>query len=322
MVIMVWRDSEGLFRAGTMRPLWVGGVAALALALVVSLYGSIQASSAQTRVMVRNFYGMLRVYERVNPKLAPSDDPTTLTPDVDLRYRELLNGTISHGLQFLGASRRREPTTYYCRDSGVGLAIRFAARPGMRVGVIGLGAGTLAAYGREGDSYTFYEINPLAVRIAENEFTYLRDSDADTEIVPGDARLSLEREPPRGYDVLAVDAFTGDSIPVHLLTREAFVEYFRHLRPDGVLAVHISNRYLDLAPVVAAAAHALHRPAMLITSPEDDSKGESVATWVLITDRKNFFSNPDLKWDGQMLEPGGKEILWTDDYSSLLPVLQ
>jgi SAM-dependent methyltransferase len=322
LVIVVWRDPENLARAENLRPLWLGGVAVLAAAIIASLYTTIQASSAHTQFMARNFYGMLRVYERVNPKLGPSTEDPTRPLDLDLRYRELLNGTISHGLQFLGPSRRREPTTYYSRDSGVGLAIRLASRPGMRVGVIGLGAGTIAAYGREGDSYTFYEINPLVVQVAEDEFTFLRDSGANTEIVPGDARLSLESETPRGYDVLAVDAFSGDSIPVHLLTREAFALYFRHLRPDGVLAIHISNRYLDLAPVVAAAAHSFHKPAMLITSPEDDSKGVSVASWVLITNRPNFFSNPDVQWDGQMLKPGGRELLWTDDYSSLLPILE
>jgi SAM-dependent methyltransferase len=323
LVIVVWRGAEDVFREGSnLRPLWLGGVLVLAVGLVASLYTTVQASSAHTQVMMRNFYGMLRVYERVNPKLHPPPGDGTQPLDLNLRYRELLNGTISHGLQFLGPSRRREPTTYYSRDSGVGLAIRLASRPGMRVGIIGLGAGTIAAYGHRGDSYTFYEINPLVVQVAQHEFTYLRDSDANTEIVLGDARLSLESEAPRGYDVLAVDAFSGDSIPTHLLTREAFAEYFRHLRPDGVLAIHISNRYLDLAPVVAAAAHGLNKPAMLVTSPEDDSKGVSISSWVLITDRPNFFSNPDLKWEGEMLKPGGRELLWTDDYSSLLPILE
>jgi SAM-dependent methyltransferase len=322
LVIVVWRDAEDIFRDGSLRPLWLGGALVLAVGLVASLYTTVEASSAYTRVMMRNFYGMLRVYERVDPKLHPPPGDGTQPLDLNLRYRELLNGTISHGLQFLGPSRRREPTTYYSRDSGVGLAIQLASRPGMRVGIIGLGAGTLAAYGHEGDTYTFYEINPLVVQVAENEFTYLRESAASTEIVPGDARLSLESEAPRGFDVLAVDAFSGDSIPTHLLTREAFAEYFRHLRPDGVLAIHISNRYLDLAPVVAAAAHGLNKPAMLVTSPEDDSKGVSTSSWVLITDRPNFFSNPDLQWEGRMLKPGGRELLWTDDYSSLLPLLE
>jgi SAM-dependent methyltransferase len=322
LVVVIWRDSQGLFRAGTLRPVWLGLAVLFAAGLGVRLYTTARASSAHTRVTVRNFYGMLRVYERINPRLYPSPDDPTQPLDMNLRYRELLNGTISHGLQFLGPARRKEPTTYYSRDSGVGLALQIASRPGMRVGVIGLGAGTIAAYGKEGDTYTFYEINPLVVELAETQFSYLRDSAANTEIVLGDARLSLEREAPREYDVLAVDAFSGDSIPTHLLTREAFAEYFRHLRRDGILAVHISNRYLDLAPVVAAAAHGLHKPAMLVTSAEDDSKGVSTSSWVLITDRPNFFSNPELQWSGEMLKPGGRELLWTDDYSSLLPILE
>ena len=143
-----------------------------------------------------------------------------------------MNGTIDHGLQFLSPARRDLPTTYYGPDSGIGITLKAAgATSPLNVGVIGLGVGTLAAYGRQGDRYKFYEINPLVVQLANQEFSFLRDSEAKIDIVLGDGRLSLEQEPPQGFDVLVVDAFSGDSIPVHLLTREAFELYFRHLKP-------------------------------------------------------------------------------------------
>jgi spermidine synthase len=190
------------------------------------------------------------------------------------------------------------------------------------VGVIGLGVGTLAAYGRPDDLYTFYEVNPLVVRIARYDFSYLRESPAKTELVMGDARLSLEREPPRGFDVLAVDAFSGDSIPTHLLTREAFELYFRHLQSDGILAMHISNRYLDLLPVVHAASKSLNKSAMLFSNPDNDKKGISTSSWVLVTNRQDLFSEADMDWAGARLRADDEEVLWTDDYSSMFSVLE
>src|SRR5262249_17147766 len=145
---------------------------------------------------------------------------------------------------------RRAPTTYYAEGSGIGLAIRHHPRAGqLKVGVVGLGAGTLAAYGQEGEKYRFYEIDEVVVKISEANFTFRSDSAADCQdVVLGDARLMMEQEEPQGYDVLAIDAFSGDAIPVHLLTRECMDVYRKHLKPDGVLAIHISNRYLDLLP--------------------------------------------------------------------------
>src|SRR5271167_1592222 len=181
----------------------------------------------------------------------------------------LRHGQIIHGEQYSAADKRREPTTYYGRDSAIGLTLlnhprRFARNPRdrtLRVGAIGLGVGTIAAYGMPGDYFRFYEINPAVIKIAEGEdgyFTYLRDSRARIEIVPGDARLSMERELANGnaqeFDVLVLDAFAGDAIPVHLLTIEAFAVYLRELNPDGVIAIHVTNRYLDLQPVIREAA--------------------------------------------------------------------
>src|SRR5262249_20328126 len=152
----------------------------------------------------------------------------------------------------------------------------------------------VSTYGREGDRYKFYEINPLVVKVANEEFTFLRDSPAKIEIVVGDARLSLEREEPQDFDVLIVDAFSGDSIPVHLLTREAFELYFRHLKPDGVLAVHISNQYLDLQPVATAAAHQFGKEAVIVNHEADDSKGVYPATWILVGNPRGFLGQTEI----------------------------
>ena len=260
--------------------------------------------------MVRNFYGGLRVMDN-----SPGD------PD---NLRKLLHGTIDHGEQFTSAERRRQPTTYYGPQSGVGLAIRERQPAGpMRVGVIGLGTGTLAAYGRPGDYYRFYEINPLVIDLARSEFTFLKDSPAKVEVALGDARLSLEREQPGHFDVLAVDAFSGDSIPVHLLTREALRLYFRHLRPDGVLAVHVSNKYLDLQPVVRKLAEDMHLGAMTLdTEDDDDYNGIFGSTWVLVTGRPGFFEAPEIKPAASEVTANASLRLWTDDYSNLFQILK
>jgi len=187
---------------------------------------------------------------------------------------------------------------------------------------VGLGAGTIAAYGRPGDQYSFYEINPLDVQIANQEFSYLRESQASINIVLGDARLSLERESPQAFDILAVDAFSGDSIPVHLLTRQAFDLYLRQLKPGGVLAVHISNKYLDLQPVVAATAAWFNKEAVMITNSDDHQKGVYAASWILVGSRAGFAGQPQIEKAGTILAPAKNGALWTDDYSSLLRILK
>ena len=187
------------------------------------------------RLRVRNFYGALHI----------TDKGTGATA-----LRTLLNGAINHGSQFLAPEKARVASTYYGPQSGAALAINFPHTRPRRVGVVGLGAGTLAAYGERGDTYRFYELNPAVITLAYSEFHYLRDCPCGVTVVPGDGRLALEREPPQDFDVLIVDAFNGDSIPVHLLTRQAFDAYMKHLRPGGILAMHVTNRYLDLTPVV------------------------------------------------------------------------
>ncbi|HZT36889.1 MAG TPA: fused MFS/spermidine synthase [Bryobacteraceae bacterium] len=264
--------------------------------------------AAGYRVIQRNFYGVLRVED------VDADDGA---PEM----RQLHHGTINHGAEFLRADWHRRPTTYYGPKSGVGLAIRAALAP-RRVGIIGLGAGTLAAYAAPGDTFRFYEINPLVVDIARSQFYFLRECPARVDIVMGDARLSLEREQPQNYDVLAVDAFSGDSIPVHLLTVEAFREYFRHLKPEGVLAVHVSNKYLELAKVVAEAARALNKHAILINNDSEKEQGIYTADWVLLATDPNLFAMPQWIVADRDPLPDPVRREWTDDYSSILGILK
>jgi SAM-dependent methyltransferase len=217
---------------------------------------------------------------------------------------------------------RRFATTYYSTSSGVGVVLMQEGKRGpLRVGVIGLGAGTLAAYGRWGDYYRFYDINPLVIDVANHQFTFLRDSLAKIDIVPGDARLSLERESGDNFDILAVDAFSGDAVPVHLLTREAFELYFKQLKPGGVLAVHVSNRYLDLVPVVRGAAERLGKKALVISSGPDDDKEIFSATWVLVSAQELPYQMELMK-AGEVTVSEVPRVVWTDDYSSVWKLLK
>lgn len=259
---------------------------------------------ATPTIKARNFYGTIKVKEAGTG---------------DNQVRQLTHGVIIHGRQLLAPSRRRWPTTYFGRDGGAGIAIAASRQDSQqRVGIIGLGVGTLAAYCRPGDVYRFYEINPLVQQFAATHFSFLDDCPAQKEIALGDARLVMEAEAPQLYDVLAVDAFSGDAVPVHLLTREAFATYFRHLKPDGVLAVHVSNRYLDLVPVVQQAAGAFQRTAFLAANQNEDAKGVKAATWVLVGQRDKLSQFASLR----QLPPAPDVRPWTDDYSSLLGIMK
>jgi hypothetical protein len=264
------------------------------------------------RLTARNFYGTLKVSE-------PYPDQPQFNRHV------LTNGLIMHGDQFLAPEKRREPTTYYWRETGVGLTIQEGQKHGpLRVGMIGLGTGTLASYGRAGDVYHFYEINPLVVEVAKSEFSYLQDCPAQTEVRMGDARLTLERLPPQNYDVLVVDAFSSDAIPVHLLTQEAMQLYFRHLKPSGVLAVHISNQYLNLLPVVVGEARSLSKASVVVHTDGDYDLSHSITQWVLVTGRTSLFADPLFrnKEKVQTTDDVPSLRVWTDDYSNLLQILK
>ena len=262
------------------------------------------------RLLDRNFFGVLKVAD-------------TGTPGDRNSRRILSHGSINHGAQFLQPDRRREPITYFHPDSGVGLAIRSrgSSNP-LRVGIIGLGAGIIAANGRTGDVYRFYEINPLVVKIAKTDFTYLRDSLAEVEVILGDARLSLEREPQQNYDVLIVDAFSGDAIPIHLLTREALQQYLRHIKKDGILALHITNRYIDLKPVIQRLAEKAGMEAIAVNTAGNPETGAEAAEWVLLSAAGETLEKPPLRGAGKALPRTPDVRMWTDDYSSLFRLLK
>ena len=274
----------------------------LAGAIVLAFYVAPRAASASQRFAARNFYGVLEVSDSVSQ------------PDGH-RVRTLKNGIVNHGNQILDAGMRQHPTTYYGPGTGIGLALRESEGiSGRRVGIVGLGTGTIAAYGRPGDSFRFYEINPMVLSLAQTEFTYLKDSKAAISIVLGDGRLSLEREPNQNFDILIVDAFTSDAIPVHLLTREAFGIYARHLKPEGVLAVHVSNEHLDLAPVVKMAADSLGRQCRVINSAGVPREQVFGASWMLVSSRRPASASP--------VAPPTHLRPWTDGYSNLWEILR
>src|SRR5512139_2402031 len=246
---------------------------------------------AGKRVMERDFYGVVRTYDReVN----------------GVNYRAMLHGAIMHGGQLLDPQYRGQPADYFGPGSGYGRL--FAAlndtRPGpRRIGVIGLGAGVVAAYGRAGDTLTFYEISQKVIDIERREFTFLSDSPATVDIVVGDGRLSLEKElkspGPRRFDVLGIDAFAGDSIPMHLITREAMALYVRHMAPDGVLVFQATNRYVDLAPVIKRLAAEQGMEAVLVSDQPGQSSGAeywlSSTDQILVTRDRNLLAHPALR---------------------------
>ena len=289
---------------------WVTLVASLATVLGVTAAVCYDGFKFQdyVRLSVRNFYGVLRVKEY------GAEGETE-------HLRRLLHGTIMHGEQYMTGLARRDLTSYYQVTSGIGKAIaaKQAAGP-VRVGVIGLGTGTLAGYGRKGDVYRFYEINPAVVTIAKRDFGYLGDSEATVEVALGDARLSMEREPPEKFDVLAVDAFSSDSIPVHLITKEALAVYFRHMKPEGIVAFHVSNRFLNLGPVVGQIARVSGAFAVSIYEKGEGDKTQS--DWVLVSRDPKALEDKVIKDVSEPVEEKPQWRLWTDDYNNLVQILK
>lgn len=298
---VTWFDGWGL------RLLWTAA-SILLFVLMLMVYTAYQ---RDTPVAVRNFYGALRVKETVGYPGAT--------------IRTLSNGSIQHGTQIFG-DLERTPTTYYGRNSGVGLTLEnCCGGRRRRIGVIGLGAGTMAAYGQPGDVIRFYEINPAVLPIAQNVFRYLRDSAATIEIVEGDARTSLQKEltekHAENFDVLVVDAFSGDAIPLHLLTAQALTLYKKHLAPGGVLAFHISNQHVDLEPEIALLAENAGMEARRVSNQGNPETGAFNSTWMLVSADASFFNKPEIFNNAHRPEKNAKVRLWTDDYSSLLPLL-
>ena len=305
------------------RVLWVTG-SGLLVALLVMLHVGF---GRHALMRGRNFYGALRVTESQTDTAALEEKgarEAAASGDVGTGpVRTLMNGRIRHGTQMLGADRRHIPTSYYGEDSGVGVAMRYCCEGRTKsVGVVGLGVGTLAAYGRAGDRMRFYEINPLVEPIARNLFTYLKDTPAQTVVVEGDGRASLEREAAQGFDVLVVDAFSGDAIPLHLLTREAMEVYKRQLAQGGVVAFHVSNSYLDLGPEIALLADSVGMQARQVESWAVPADGAYRATWVLVSGDAGFFAKPGVEGVVTRIQSRPGLRVWTDDYSSLLAVMR
>ena len=278
-LLVLHRDPASRFYRGHRNPVWWVFVA-MTLLLFFFLSREVCEMVSGYRVLARNLYGALRVSDYGTPE------------DQD-GQRKLTHGVINHGEQWLNPYMRRKPTGYYCEASGVVRALMASNREApQKVGVIGLGAGVLSVYARVGDQYRFYELNPLVKDLAYREFSLLRESPAAVEVILGDGRLSLEREPAQQFDLLAVDAFSSDSIPVHLLTREAFAAYIRHTKPSGVVCVHVSNRYLNLVPIVQLAAQSFGKDAVVLETEEDESTSCYGTTWVLVSMSKGFFEQP------------------------------
>jgi SAM-dependent methyltransferase len=286
------------------RIFWMTAAAAMAFVLV----RNVREYDKDTIVRVRSFYGALRVRQFTNWLKEP--------------YRTLYHGKIEHGAQYVNPPSSLLPTTYYGPDSGVGLALTHCCPNAKRVGAIGLGAGTIAAYGKTGDYFRFYEINPQVVTIARSSFSYLRDSPARIDVVLGDARLSLQNETSQEFDVLAVDAFSGDAIPVHLLTREAFAVYLRHLKPNGILAVHTSNTYLNLPPVVQLLAAEAGCDAKMIINDDNHRKLIDSSDWVLVTRNQRFLDSMDTTALIEPISVPPNLRVWTDDFNNLFQILR
>lgn len=298
-----------------------GAVAGLTVAVcVIIVWGQWEAWDRERGLLrVRNFYGVLSVRERYPQK-------------PEWRGLALFHGRTIHGFELGAADKRGRPTTYYSEESGVGralVAIRGSAP--LRVGVVGLGAGTLAAYGRAGDYFRFYEIDDDVIRLSRQFFSFVPNCAARVDIVSGDARLSLEREPAQNFDVLVLDAFSGDTVPVHLLTAEAFAVYLRHLNQDGVIAVHISSQYVDLIPVVMnVAEHYRLRDAFVnwpqgsysIRWAEEMGMAVTPSQWMLLARTAELFERSPVREGAQRTVVDRPVPLWTDQYNNLFQVLR
>jgi hypothetical protein len=290
-------------------PIAAGAVAATAA--MITFWGQFgRLTAGETILQARNFYGVLRVEE-------------AFPADPEYHGLSLYHGKTLHGYQHLLEGLRERPTTYYTPSSGVGRAFR-ALRPRgpLRVGIVGLGVGTLATYGLPEDQFTFYEINPLVVEIAERRFTFLDDSFAEITIVPGDARMSLEAQPPQEFDLLVLDAFGDDTVPVHLLTLEALQLYLRHIQPKGIIAVHISCVHVDLVPVLMGIARHERLVDLVIRDDTEDFFSIAPSSWVLLAEDESVLQQQPIDEAAMRTLPTQKMPLWTDRYSNLFDVLR
>lgn len=293
------RDAGSSLHRGRSPWVWTLLVSAMTM-LSIGLGRNLRMITEHRVDATRNFFGVLKIEEY-------SDNVA------------MLHGGVLHGNQSTDPARRRFGTTYYSEDSGVGLILK-QCRPDypIKVGLVGLGAGTIAVYGQSGDHFRFYEINPEVVRLARKHFTYLEDCPAQVDVILGDARLQLEQEATQDFDVLVLDAFSGDGVPVHLLTSEAFDVYRRHLQPQGVIAAHVSNRHLDLRPVLHAQAERLGLRTLTV-SKRSDKVGAAHNVWVLMTTDSTLLGRDELT--SRQIKDDGRKVLWTDARSDLMAIL-
>ena len=294
-------------------------VALVALIIAGIIFISNTREKTEILVLDRNFYGVMQVNS------LDAENPTA-------HKNEFAHGKTIHGVQFQSADKKKIPTTYYSEGSGVGIALlNHPARPGnLKIGAIGLGVGTISTYGRPGDQIIFYEINPMVIEIAQSEyFSFMADSPADISTILGDARISLENElqetGSHDFDILVVDAFNSDSIPTHLLTQEAFALYSAHLNPEGIIAIHISNRHLDLRPVVWKQADEFGFSGFEFSNIDPEINEISVlpSEWIVLSKNKDFLQNPVIL---ELGAPRSEDLpdlrLWTDDYSNIFELLR
>jgi hypothetical protein len=290
------------------------------LAIAVSLGWVLADLRRQSIYVTRSFYGAYRVKEGPTMLLNGIDWPLASGP-----ARILLSGQIYHGLQFTNPAAAMIPTAYFCEEQGLGVTFRaLPVKTNRNIGVVGLGAGTLTTYARAGDCLRFYEINPDVVRIAQTYFTFLTNCPGRVEVILGDGRLSLEREPCQNFDLLLLDAFAGDSVPLHLLTDQAMQTYRRHLKPEGVIVFNISNSHVDLQPVIRALADK-HGLTAVLAPPRrvDPREGKLVSAWMLLSANREFLNHPEVAalLRSSAFVSSRQPLLWTDDYSSILPIL-
>ncbi len=285
------------------------GAYAAVIGIAISLQSQASGTIRNATKVERNFYGVLRIENQF--------------PEVPEEHTlNMRHGRILHGVQFQSPEKMMIPTTYFGPDSGIGrtFSVLNQTRSRIKVGIVGLGIGTLSGYGREEDHFRYYEINEAVVRIAKEDFRFLSDSPSKTETIVGDARLVLEREEPQNYDLLILDAFSGDSVPAHLLTKEAVEIYRRHLNDNGVFAFHISNLHLDLAPVTAALADEIGMEFRLMQGTGDDASAQVSSLWMIASHDQAVLDHDAIQ--DLAVDAPKERVLWTDDFSNLYSVLR
>jgi hypothetical protein len=301
-----------LLLARTMRMQWwlaTGAVAVLVGTVAIATH-NVNTYRNEMRVMVRNFYGVVRTRDFSSP--AP--------------FRAMYHGGIKHGGQLLEPGLRNEPSSYFGPTSGYGRVLASLGEGPRRIGVIGLGAGAIGAYARRGDLFRFYEIDPQVLAVAMTEFSFLRDSPAQIEVALGDGRLTLAREAPQQFDLLAIDAFSGDSIPMHLITREAMELYVKHIKPGGVIVFQATNRFVDIAPVVERLASAMGLTAVMVSDSPENSSGPGYwlanTDQIIVTRNRGVLEAEAVKSVAEPIAPRPDFRVWTDDFYNLLQVLK